>query len=384
MIYSPQALAALLVSVSPELESLAFSPVGWEPSKLSMIRSGEDNPPTSYMFKLFMERANAKNRGIPYLQNLRTVRFLPDSGNELYDDRFYEEYDLYGSLNLVRRLPAVEAVHFDAIVESECPSVRLPPRSANYSKVAIRHSILDYTYHVNIIDSAKNLKEFTFSVGGRDSRDGSHRLISPNHIFKSLLIHRKTLEHLDLDMEDHVDKRLLFDNDYHLSWLDDGEEDEQDKEQYEFEWAEELMELESSKEDSVESPPPRCSLRSFDGLKHLSLGINLLYYYARGIGDDTIDAESFSLVNNLPPNLESLCIYGYEKGMKPQWGLPDLQLDSHMSKLMEEKDEKLPFLKFVQGVDELIPNAKSVEHPDDNEELLWAQEEEDEWTEYEY
>lgn len=318
----------------------------------------------------------------------------------LNDGRFYEDYDVYGSLNLVRRLPAVESVRFDAIVESENPSVRLPPRSANYTRIIIRHSMLDYHYHSNLIESAKVLKEFTFSIGGRASSDSSLRIISPDRLLRSLLIHRGTLDHLDLNMEDHVSLDILFNDDdsYQRRRLfedDDEETTEHERLEYEMEWADELELLSSSsnnnniKKDDEDENPPRCSLKSFHHLKHLSLGIYLLLYYALGIGDDKINLddsnwESFSLADHLPPNLESLCIYGYDKGnMEPPYGIPDFHLDAHVAKFMEEKEAKLPSLKVVEGVDELVPNDTSVEDPDDSPELLWEREEV-EWTDYEY
>jgi hypothetical protein len=388
MIFLPQSLAALLVSVSPNLESLAFCPLGYEMSKLLRFQAeerGEITEQSPYMFKMLLDRANATKADMPLLRNLRTVRFLPDVDSHWADERFYEHYDLYGSLNLVRRLPAVESVRFDAIVESENNSVRLPPRSANYSKIAIRNSILDYHHHVNIIESAKLLKEFTFTVGGRGSSDRSGRILSPDHIFKSLFIHRDTLESLDLDMEAEVEVRPFFDSDFPAYWLDyDNDDDDFSKQEYEFEWADELAGQESyRREDPLESPPPRCSLRSFPKLKQLSLGICHLYYYARGLGDDRIDDESFSLIDHLPPNLESLRIYGYEKGMSPLDDFPEFQFDDHLAKF-REKGEKLPSLKFIDGIEEEIPNARTVDNPDDDRDLLWQREEEDDWTDYEY
>lgn len=283
---------------------------------------------------------------------------------------------------MARRLPSIETVRFDAVQKDENSSVRLPPRSANYSRIIIRYSILDSEVYTNVIESAKALREVTFSIGGRASSDGSFCPVYPTRLFKSLFEHRKTLEHLDLDVEDSV--HGLF-RDYPSRKYDEDDEDEFNEEEYKAEWEDELQELASATPDdnARESPAPY-RLRSFENLKHLSLGIQLLYYYARGIEEDKIkDEDHFSLVDYLPPNIESLCIYGYEKGNMTASNIAGLRLDEHISTLLAEKDVKLPFLKSIEGVDELIPNDKMVDDPDSEEAPLWEREEED-WTEYEY
>jgi hypothetical protein len=109
-----QALAALLVSVSPLLESLSFCPVGQEPSKLSKSSAQANGNPlreSDYFLKHFLDRANSiPQETLPFLHHLRQVRFLVDPDTRIHRWYYYQPYDLYGSLNLVYRLLAVESV----------------------------------------------------------------------------------------------------------------------------------------------------------------------------------------------------------------------------------------------------------------------------------
>jgi hypothetical protein len=160
-------LAALLVSVSPLLESLNLCPVGKEPSRLSKLTAqanGTRLRETDYFFKHFLDRANSgPQETMPFLQYLRKVRFLVDADTNIYRWFYYQPYDLYGSLNLVRRVPGVESIRVDAIMGTESASVEPPPQSGNYTKITIRNSSLDYHHLVRVIESAKRLEEFTYA-----------------------------------------------------------------------------------------------------------------------------------------------------------------------------------------------------------------------------
>ncbi|KAJ5151410.1 uncharacterized protein N7482_010662 [Penicillium canariense] len=353
-----QALAALLVSVSPLLESLSFCPVGQEPSKLAKLRAQANGNPlkeSDYFFKYLLDRANSRpQETLPYLYCLRRVRFLVDPDTKISPWYNYQRYDLYGSLNLVRRLPAIESIRVDAIMETESPSIEPPPRSANYSKIIIRNSNIDSRYLVRTIESAKQLKEFTYAIGGRGSSDGMGNFI-PDHVLQALFIHADSLVHLDLDVEAELPLVHIFDPTLRQYLLDDSEDRlSRSHPAYQQEWADELQGLQVEQS----SQPSPCSLRGLTNLKNLSLGIHLLYYLSRGIGADQVDDASFAIVDHLPPNLEALCIYGYKKGMKPKVeGLGGDVFTRQLEKLLAEMDTKLPRLSYIEGIDELIENA---------------------------
>jgi hypothetical protein len=383
-----QALAALLASVSPLLESLNFCPVGHEYSKLLRLKAQADGTPfqeTDYFFKHFLDCVNSgPPETMPFLQNLRKVRFLVDADEGTWEWFYYQPHDLYGSLNMVRRLPEVESIRVDGIMEAENYSVVPPPRSANYTKITIRNSNLHYHYLVKTIESAKRLGEFTYAIGGRASRDGGLSIFSPEHVLRALLSHRDSLLHLDLDVEAEIFPAQTFNPSLRQYVREDDDSSPSSDPVYQYEWAEELQGLEAD-DHLVDDRSSLCALRGFTKLKNLSLGIHLLYYLARGIGGEQVEEASFAIVDHLPPNLESLCIYGYKKGMKPEVeGLPDDVFDTQLENLLAEKDIKLPRLTYIEGIDELIENAATVKQPEENNDDLWGRDTDDDWTDHEY
>lgn len=385
-----QALAALLVSVSPALESLSFSPLGSERNKWAKRiaeAKGQPLPTTNYIFKHFLERIRGKD--VPFLQNLKKARFLvdPDSAVSWV---FYQPYDLYECLNLVRRLPSLKSISVDAIADTRHRwSIQPPPLSANYTSIIIRNSMIDSNHLACAIDSAKRLEEFTYAIGGRAWNGRRVSSFDQNEVFRALFRHRDHLQHLDLDVEAdtlvyHIFRRSLGEYSFY-----DISSIVRSQPYYQLEWAEELEELndlhkQEEMNSALGSPTP-LSLRSFPQLKNLSLGIHLLYFFARGIVGHWRDHASFSIVDHLPPNLEFLRIYGYKKGMKAQLGfLPDNVFDKQLQKLMKEKDEKLPRLTHVEGIDKLIKNAETVKRPSKHMDEIWVADTDDEWTDYDY
>lgn len=104
-----QALAVLLVSVSPRLETLG----------IPVVRSGnvrwiiEDRGVAhGFISELFMQRACARRGDIPYMQRLRTVNFLVGP-RSAYPGMIGEPYNIDKGLNHVRRLPAIKDVRFN-------------------------------------------------------------------------------------------------------------------------------------------------------------------------------------------------------------------------------------------------------------------------------
>ncbi|KAJ1716337.1 hypothetical protein NYO67_1475 [Aspergillus flavus] len=356
--FQAQALAVMLVFLSPQLDSLAFCPLGLQhPSKM-------------YIFENFLQRAIDEKRNVAGLQNLRSVRFLSDIDNEMDDSTHYWDYEVHDCLNLIRELPAIESVRFEAIQPSRDVRMWPPPRSANYTDIMLHHCIIHSPEELDIIiQSAKRLRKFAFTVGGRFELDYGVSPVSPIQLLESLLTHRHTLEELDLDIQAHVTFREMFDEDRGASWgglyeeVDEGLQD----------WV-----AQREKVLIVESLAPECALRSFPNLKHLSIGTHVLYCYSRGFGAGRLK-EPFSLVDNLPPHLESLRIYGYglpgEYPHKYKESL-DLDVEAQIANLLEQKDAKLPSLKVIEGIDTPIPHGHTVEDCDD-EHLLWQREDYD-------
>jgi hypothetical protein len=203
----------------------------------------------------------------------------------------------------------------------------------------------------------------------------------PERVFRALFAHRASLRQLDLDVEEET--RLLdLDSLRYLKYTREEEEHESPRDDpvYLHEWADELEKLRAEDKSTADV----CSLRNFLQLEDLSLGVHILYLYAGGYGGDQLDNGSFSLVDHLPPNLVSLRIYGYKRGMKPRLkGVSQNSLEEQLAKLMAEKDEKLPRLAVVEGIEEPIPNGETIEGSM-NKDKLWKEDEDDGWTVYEY
>ncbi|KAL4882540.1 hypothetical protein BJY04DRAFT_217034 [Aspergillus karnatakaensis] len=331
-----QALAILLVTLSPNLESMALYRVRWQWNSKSF--------PT--MFYDFMKRAVSSPGCIPYLQKLRTIDFIPESPSPTNVDcpEFYEMFDCGPPLAV-----------------------------ANYSSISITNCTVDTTTWRSIIAMAKRLEKVVFTTGGRDSADGPYE-IHPHAIFGSLLWHRNSLAHLDLDIEGSLYEYFLFSRDWAMKYgmlrteLEEVSADHQH-----------TMHRGTSSRCNRHPPQPAdwlpeellpmvlkgSSFRDFTKLKHLGIGVYQFYYFALGVGCGPEERYP-SLADGLPESLESLRIYGYDKGAmekKPQWLNFDLQLpdlDPHIARFLVEKDSKLPRLKLVEGLDECIPNAPNL------------------------
>ncbi|KNG91497.1 hypothetical protein ANOM_000102 [Aspergillus nomiae NRRL 13137] len=356
--FQAQALAVMLVSLAPRLESLAFCPLGLQ------------QPLETYMFENFLRRAIAEKRDVPGLRNLRSVRFLSDIDNLGDDGTLYWDYEVHDCLNLIRELPTIESVRFDGIQPSLDVGMWPPPRSANYTDIMFYHCIMHSPEELDIIlQSAKRLRKFVFTVGGRSERGYDISPVSPIDTLESLLTHRHTLEELDLDIQGHLTLPEMLGEDhdaFHSGSFDEDEELEK--------WVAQKKEI-----LAVESPAPECSLRSFPNLKHLSIGTHVLYSYTRGFGAGRLK-EPFSLIDNLPPRLESLRLYGY--------GLPgeyphrskrslDLDVEAQIAMLLKQKDTKLPSLKVIEGIDTPIPHGHTVEDCTGDRHLLWQREDDE-------
>lgn len=191
---------------------------------------------------------------------------------------------------MVRKLPAIESVAFKLVTWSNEAGIP-PPRSANYSKISFTHSIMESWDLCRIIESAKALKSFTSTIGGRLYPEGGNPSLYVTPIFKSLWTHRQTLDELNLDMESETSRQESYDEEYQSCQEDRMTED--DRKGYEEQWADELQEL-----VALEIAPVRVSLKDFSQLKHLSIEAHTLCYLARGAGDGKkqLDSKSPNLI----------------------------------------------------------------------------------------
>lgn len=361
-----QALAALLIAISPQLESLAVFPIGGPSSEIK-----------GFVLLTMLRRANRNPDPIPYLQNLNRIIFLPDScspGNDGFHYNIAEDY--YHRLNLVRRLPALNSVSFTLASWNNEAGLPPPPKSANYSDISFTHSNMaemesEMCY---IIDSSKRLRKFTYTIGGRAQPEGGKVSVTLTSIMRCLWRHRAHLEELDMDVEDNVSWGEIYGNEGSEST--EGILRDEDTE-YEEVCEGEMDELDTE----LETPPPNISLADFPKLRSLSLGVHTLCFLARGINPDyRIDAQTFSLVDTLPASLERLRLYGKGEEADPTLNSrspdSDLDVDALLEHLVaeREKDVRLQMLGTIEGFDPVIPRAKEVPEGvgmDEDHPLLW-------------
>ncbi|KAF7175075.1 hypothetical protein CNMCM7691_006479 [Aspergillus felis] len=353
--YVTQALTALLVSVSPFLESMAMMP--------TFYTDFDEETEDSFMHSecaldLLLRETNENPVGKLYLQNLRRV-YMINLGDDSFDDgRVYVAMDFIGCLAILRNLPSLEWIGTDVLTEDGNVMPALGAKSSNVSRIAIHHSAVATSYLTPVIRSCRALKEFEYSIGGRGSVNGTQPTFNPKTFMLCFLEHKTTLEKLDLDVEAHI---------YSTIYRGPGD----------FEFDEEDGRAEAQAY-WIESPPDsfwdqRGCLKDFEALKSLSIGVNLLLYFASGMNNEN-DYKIMSLVEYLPPNLEYLCIRGYERGKGTH---NDAQMDA-LKALVESGSTSL---KEIHGVDECIPEAKDIDFPDQYPDLLWKLS--DEWSDEE-
>lgn len=302
-----------------------------------------------------LRRANANPASTPYLQNLRKVYMIVDDRN--LDDRFYMPIDFLECARLFDRLPSIESISTDALCDDENNETRvvLEPRSSNISKIHIRHSALQTSFLVSLIQSCKALREFQYTIGGRCVLGGWIAPFNARTFVKSICLHKDTLEVLDIDAEHNMHY-------FHPSYFEEDRVDQKiDEEQ---------RALESDDDDDDEHQILRSfssnsgSLKEFRTLKRLSVGIGFLVYFAMGVRENNEPRQPFLLPEALPESLEYLCIRGYEKGKCKKW-------DAHIDALVASVVSGSSGIKEITGIEEIIPNSEDVEDPDNNEDLLW-------------
>ncbi|CAI7622332.1 unnamed protein product [Penicillium manginii] len=298
--YIAQALATMIISVSPNLEFLAISQPFSTCLGLGTTRGRQQpqNIPDAYFpLDRLLRRLSVDPTTTPYLQNLRKVYMIVGDGDS--DGRYYEESDFLECTTFFNNLSSIESISTDALYLGDDVRKKLEPGSSNISKIHINHSALEMPELVSVVQACKELREFQYSIGGRAVEEGWTASFNAKRFIKSICPHKDTLEVLDIDAEsnmiqlhfyhfdeDQVDQE--FDNDLmggtaHL--LNQGDDEHQ---------------LALSLQENIES------LKDFHALKRLSLGIGFLIYFAMGVrkDGDLGPRESLILPESLPRSLE--------------------------------------------------------------------------------
>ncbi|KAM0548921.1 hypothetical protein ACHAO7_006346 [Fusarium culmorum] len=287
------------------------------------------------------------------LQQLKTVEFIKELP---LDTRVYESVEYLEYIRHFGKLPAVENLTMEGVMESEVNAL-VSPGTSNIKNIHLGHCEISGSTLSKMIRSSKALEELRVSHGGLWHMDIGAWNIRPQTVGKSLLQHRDSLKVLDLDIAD-------FDFTEVQSWENSSFEDLVENGDEYFELDRKSSTLPFWQEDIPDDRPYSLTigpLHDFNAMTHLSIGLNALFgpAYRR-------TEPPFRLVDGLPPNLEYLCLYGYVRGECEE-------IDSHVNELLEHKGKRLPRLVNIQGVDETVLGVSDL-YADDNSQMednLW-------------
>lgn len=317
-----QALATMFISISPNLESLAFAPVSWRRNVTYEPR---------YTLKQFLAHVSQhpESSCAQALKNLRYIKLLPWGR---HTPGIYASYPLSVSMKLAGHLPTVEACCVDGVQSLDAEVLK--PASCHFKTIRIHQSCLSSRALVHVISSSKELQEFDYCFGSFRTED-IRAVVCLQDLLDALCKHTETLRILNLYLVSQHTNMNRHNN-------------------------------EAYNEATAE-------LADFGALTHLSLGMDLLLCFTRGFTDDSDD--NFSLIERLPPQLECLTIYGYRPGRNALWD----KLLEELKEIIVDGDECVFTLR---GIDEYLRHPANPDpKPEPGEEGI-ARESEDEGIEY--
>ncbi|KAM5345860.1 hypothetical protein ACJ41O_011721 [Fusarium nematophilum] len=280
------------------------------------------------------------------LQNLKRIEMI-EGVNSFMDPPGHDDFTT--PFYFLGHLPALEELVADAVIEYQNDPFPYEKGSSNVKRIEIRHTDLATETVSKILQIPRGLEEFTLSLGGVFFPDGGSPSIELGSLRKNLALHKETLKKLDLDVN------------IALSWPYDDEEEEEEDEDEEDE--EDRDGERPSKMPRLFRAKPRTTLGSladFQALTHLSIGPKVLIPSGEPSKKPSKSQPALRLIEILPPSLKHLCLYGYEKG-------ESAYVDGEIEELLEKKAERLPDLKEVRGVDEMVEDT-NVMYGDEQEE----------------
>jgi hypothetical protein len=313
----------------------------------------------------FLAKTNARKSALGYLQNLREVQVLV---NETLGPEYYNHICFMRTMKLFHRLPSIQTMRVGGMFSDDTKLSKLAPSKSNISRIIIEKSNMDFKTLEKIIKHPKALEVFRYSIGGRFMFDTYDAYPFPKKLGRALQHHKSTLRVLDIDVDTEIywlppkrDDPAEVQSDYGHNDESGEEREEEEEEDSDFDGDTEAL------QDTI--IPPRKfgstigSLHDFHALTHLRIGIKLIAGPSRDQGEE-YPKSPFRLIDSLPPGLEFLCIRGYRPG-------EDGYHTSVVSEFMEQRAERFPRLREVQGILEYIPSA-DLEVPRQNPEPLWT------------
>lgn len=335
------------MSVSPNLESLKLRPIGRYMRK--------SYPPLP--LEQFLLHCTSIFNSV-FLQNLRQVDLLHTDDALDNDPLYFNRYDLLYHMSLFHQLPSIEHIRVGGMEIDENGREDFPPLTSNLHHIELVHSVLPTMFICSVITSSKKLRSFTHSVGGRATLDTGNWHMGFPAIFRALLLHRESLESLDLDTDSDYSHDLEIEEfeEYLSDSVPAVDAEETEEERMAFMNQQSVVKLIFLQTGC---------LRNFTALRRLSIGVQCLFQMAHGIAAGSHSTST--LADVLPPNLEYLCIRGYQPGIHT---VQDVHIRDMFQKFVAGQ---LGSLKEIYGLNEYIPNATTV-HLDDVEnhpELVW-------------
>lgn len=337
----------------------------WVCTNVETLRLAKEYPLHMHLEQYF----NLVNYGrLPGLGNVKRVEFFTP-GAEAEDDRFYDAFQFAISLQGIHRLPRLESVLMEAVCTPENYDYdKFAPRCGNMKRLEFSHVDLDYSVFATLVAIPKELEELQISLGGLMSYVGGNPEWLPQYVQRVLLCHKNTLKSLDIDTETAAmsHKGRFSEDDYQSPQLrrEDKvpiyreflDEDLKVSEQYHHQTPTRPVEIEHTE-------PVYASFADFKVLKHLRIGIYSLLGLAQGPGGEkTLPDFGVNLVDVLPPSLESLALYGYERG-------DCKDVDKQVDDFLHRKEAMFPLLIEVEGIEskiESIRDRHGYEPDDDN------------------
>ncbi|CAH0058319.1 unnamed protein product [Clonostachys solani] len=286
----------------------------------------------------------------PGLQNLKKVEVLPGWWWNL--ETTYGHLEFLRLFQYFHRLPAINAISIDSFQEYQSYYTSFIPRTGNMKTLKLEHVDMDDFLLGLLISIPKVLVNLKVSLGGKEHMDGGVPTIHPQSIGRALAQHKETVAALDLDLDlcvlESTCKGKVLDS---TDGTDDGDSDIEEFGRDYYKMDQETRLLVQKTPIALESYGWTIgSLHDFTSLTHLSIGIYALLGPPNSLGERLARLPPFRLIDALPPNLESFCLYGYKKG-------ENIDVDEHVNEFLINKEARFPSLKEVKGIEEEVPGV---------------------------
>ena len=336
------AATALLLSLCPNITTLHLGGIHGDTLEEYLLKSNYGLSPR------------------PALQNLRHVEHYPSKLSLDYDG--YDDIQILDHFRYFHRLPRISSVSIEGVTDNNADRDIFPPRSSEgIKKIDLQHVDISGDGLATILRIPAHLEELSVSIGGLFHSDGGSPFVDVGLLARSLEQHVHTLRVLDLDLGEAVGPWMQEES------TEDWEDEDWEDDAFEKRINEErLVDGYFKLDESVSQGPlyPRdvrsledhgrmtMAFRDYTALTHLSLNLEAilgptgLWPVDKVVRDKLASHPALPLIDALPPSLEYLCLYGYEKGKIPEF-------DEQVGELMSKMGERLPKLVEVRGVDEL-------------------------------